>query len=64
LREAKQAHDHLTGFMQEQIEERRKELRNGVSERDDVFTKLVQANEDEESRYKLADDELVSSFIK
>lgn len=45
--------------MQEQVEERRKEVRGGTSTRDDVFTRLVQANEDEESKYRLTDDELV-----
>lgn len=59
LRKAKAAHDQLAGFMQEQVEERRKELRDGTGRRDDVCTRLVQANEDEESKHRLNDEELV-----
>jgi hypothetical protein len=60
LRKVKQAHEQLTEFMKEQVEEKRREVRDGTSKRDDVFTRLVQANEDEESKFRLADDELVS----
>ncbi|KAF5356947.1 hypothetical protein D9756_006377 [Leucocoprinus leucothites] len=63
LRKAKQAHDQLLGFMQEQVDERKKEIRNGTSQRDDVFTRLVQANEDEESKFRLGDDELIGNVF-
>jgi len=56
----KQAHDQLSGYMHEQVEKRRLEVREGTSRRDDVFTRLVQANEEEESKFRLTDDELVS----
>ncbi|KXN87235.1 hypothetical protein AN958_09058 [Leucoagaricus sp. SymC.cos] len=59
LRRAKQANNQLLGFMQQQIEERRQEVRNGMIKRDDVFMRLVQVNEDEESKYRLADDKLM-----
>ncbi|KXN81826.1 hypothetical protein AN958_03666, partial [Leucoagaricus sp. SymC.cos] len=62
LRRAKQANNQLLGFMQQQIEERRQEVRNGMIKRDDVFMRLVQVNEDEESKYRLVDDKLMGSF--
>ncbi|KAF9448129.1 cytochrome P450 [Macrolepiota fuliginosa MF-IS2] len=62
LRKLQAARDQLTDFMQSQVEEKRKDLRNGMSVRDDVFTRLVQANENEESKYRLSDEELVSSL--
>ena len=46
--------------MHEQVEKRRQEVREGTSLRNDVFTRLVQANEQEESKSRLTDDELVS----
>jgi len=46
--------------MHEQVEKRRLEVREGMSRRNDVFTRLVEANEEEESKFRLADDELVS----
>ncbi|KXN80680.1 Cytochrome P450 4d8, partial [Leucoagaricus sp. SymC.cos] len=63
LRRAKQVNDQLSGFMHQQIEERRQEVRDGTIKRDDVFTRLVQANEDEESKYRLADDELIGNVF-
>jgi len=49
--------------MQTQVEERRKEIRDGTSNRDDVFTRLVQANEDEESKFRLSDEELIGNVF-
>ncbi len=49
--------------MQTQVEERRREVRDGTSQRDDVFTRLVRANEDEESKYRLSDEELVGNVF-
>jgi len=63
LKEAKEANDQLTEFMQTQVEERRKEIRDGTSHRDDVFTRLVQANEDEESKFRLSDEELIGNVF-
>lgn len=50
--------------MHEQVEKRRVEVREGTSRRNDVFTRLVEANEKEESKFRLADDELVSDVLK
>jgi len=62
LKTAKEAHDQLSGYMHEQVEKRRLEVREGTSRRNDVFTRLVEANEEEESKFRLADDELVSDI--
>jgi len=63
LKESKEANDQLTEFMQTQVEERRREVRDGTSHRDDVFTRLVRANEDEESKYRLSDEELIGNVF-
>ena len=60
MRKAKRAHDQLSGYMHEQVEKRRQEVKEGTSPRDDVFTRLVEASEEEESKFRLTDDELVS----
>lgn len=63
--EVREAHDKLLGFMKQQVEERRAEVRANISDgtvgRHDAFTMLVEANENE-GKLKLSDDELVGSL--
>ena len=56
------AHDQLTQFMRMQIAERRSEIRSGSKtpgQRNDIFSMLVQANEEEAGKLRLDDQELV-----
>jgi len=63
LREARQAHEQLMDFMQNQVAERKAEITAGLTEGKniDAFTMLVKANEEEAGKFQLDDDELVSS---
>lgn len=65
MKEIREAHHKLLGFMKQQVEERRVEVRASLSEgsdgRHDAFTMLVKANEDE-GKLKLSDEELVGHF--
>ena len=47
--------------MRVQVSERRSLVRGGTPLKNDVFTMLVKANEDEEAKFRLDDDELVRS---
>jgi len=63
MREMRDAHHTLLSFMQAQAKKRKEDVRSGMggsSYRKDVFTTLVKANEDENSKLKLNDSELVS----
>lgn len=64
MREAVEADGHLMEFMKTQVKERRAEIGSiAPSDRkieNDLFTMLVQANEDEGGKLKLDDEELVS----
>jgi cytochrome P450 len=67
LKEFSDAHNELMGFMQTQVAERKAELSgrglDGPSKiGDDAFSLLVKANEDEGGKFKLDDEEVVSSF--
>lgn len=65
IREIREAHDQLMGFMRGQVAERKAEIRGGrnaASEKNDAFTMLVKANEDEAGKLKLDDQELVCTF--
>ncbi|KAF8649606.1 hypothetical protein AX16_005697 [Volvariella volvacea WC 439] len=62
FKEIRQAHGMLTEFMHAQVAERKLEVRGGGSPRKDAFTMLVRANEDEESKLKLDDSELVGNI--
>ncbi|TFK59164.1 cytochrome P450 [Pluteus cervinus] len=57
------AYAMLMQFMREQIAERRQLVRGGTPLRKDIFTTMVQANEDEEARFKLDDDELIGNIF-
>ena len=49
-------------FMQNQVAERKAEIRTGITEgKKDIFTMLVKANEAEAGKFQLDDEELVSS---
>ncbi|TFK72490.1 cytochrome P450 [Pluteus cervinus] len=57
------AYDKLMDFMRVQVSERRGLVRGGTQLRNDVFTMLVKANEDEESRFRLDDSELIGNVF-
>ncbi|KAG6829040.1 hypothetical protein H0H87_012773, partial [Tephrocybe sp. NHM501043] len=62
FKETRQAHDQLMKFMRGQVSERKADISNQDSakgDKNDAFTLLVKANEDEESKLKLDDQELV-----
>ncbi|KAJ7512693.1 cytochrome P450 [Mycena galericulata] len=56
------ARDRLMRFMQEQVAERKAEVAAGHT-RPDVFTMLVKANQDESSKHRLDDDELIGNIF-
>lgn len=61
LKEARQAHEQLMDFMQNQVAERKAEFRAGTTEgKQDIFTMLVKANEEEAGKFQLSNEELVS----
>ena len=62
MTEAVEADGHLMEFMKTQVKKRRAEI-GSIAPSDgkkDLFTMLVQANEDEGGKLKLDDEELVS----
>ncbi|KAF4618306.1 hypothetical protein D9613_011546 [Agrocybe pediades] len=63
MQEMREAHDILTAFMQSQVAERKAELSSGGVPGSDAFTMLVKANEDEGSKYKLDDQELIGNVF-
>ncbi|KAJ8508787.1 hypothetical protein ONZ45_g8971 [Pleurotus djamor] len=65
IQDARIAHGQLTHFMQEKIDERRKALSskvNGALGRD-AFSMLVAANEYEDQKLRLSDDELIGNVF-
>lgn len=60
IRDVGKAHKTLDAFMHAQIAERRMEVRSGSVQKDDVFSMLVRANEDDNGKFPLDDSELVS----
>ncbi|KAF9010234.1 cytochrome P450 [Cyathus striatus] len=66
LRILKTAHEQLMGFMQEQVSQKRAEIRGRDSVdkgKSDVFTMLVKANEDEAGKFRLDDEELIGNVF-
>ncbi|KAG6841505.1 hypothetical protein C0991_010363 [Blastosporella zonata] len=66
FKEVRQAHDQLAGFMRSQVLDRKANISGqnsvkGVNH--DAFTLLVKANEDEESKLKLDDQELIGNVF-
>jgi hypothetical protein len=60
--EIREAHKQLSEFMRAQVLDKKKEIRGqdtNESDRRDFFTVLVRANETEEGKYQLDDDEVV-----
>ena len=61
------AHSELVNFMLSEIKRRKDELRTDAAggRRGDVFTLLIEANENQETKLKLADHEVVhDSFLE
>lgn len=62
MRECFEAQTELRGFMQEQVAERKADIRaRGEAGGSDAFSMLVKASEDEGGKYKLDDTELAST---
>ncbi|KAE9404988.1 cytochrome P450 [Gymnopus androsaceus JB14] len=57
IQQSNVAYESMASFMNEQVAGRKMEIQDNDSK--DAFTLLVKANEQEESKYKLSDDELV-----
>ncbi|TFK72489.1 cytochrome P450 [Pluteus cervinus] len=57
------AYKQLMDFMHAQVAERRDLVQGGTQLRMDVFTMLVKANEDEEAKFRLDDDELIGNVF-
>jgi len=58
----REAHSQLMGFMQTQVLHRKMEVQGRdakESDRNDLFTRLVKANEVESGKFRLDDQELV-----
>ncbi|KAG6812865.1 hypothetical protein H0H92_015793 [Tricholoma furcatifolium] len=65
-REVREAHEQLMGFMHDQVADRKADISGQSSAKEgksDAFTLLVKANEDEASKYRLDDQELVSDLF-
>ncbi|KAG5641736.1 hypothetical protein DXG03_004308 [Asterophora parasitica] len=66
FKEVREAHDQLMGFMQGQVADRKAEmssLDDSTTTKNDAFTMLVKANEDENSKLKLDDQELIGNVF-
>ncbi|KDR80361.1 hypothetical protein GALMADRAFT_242750 [Galerina marginata CBS 339.88] len=71
MRVIKEAHNQLMGFMQSQVAERKAEIHSQTpgdgtrsdEGRQDAFTMLVKANEDEGGKFKLDDQELIGNVF-
>ncbi|KAF9051514.1 cytochrome P450 [Panaeolus papilionaceus] len=61
LKKAMEAFDLMTEFMHKQVQDRKRDIQTKDEDelQRDVFTMLVRANEDEGSKFKLDDNELV-----
>jgi hypothetical protein len=61
----REAHEQLLGFMQAQVRDRKTEIQGQDGEETDkidLFTMLVKANESESEKLRLDDQELVRVF--
>jgi cytochrome P450 len=56
----REAHNTLDAFMHSQVTDRKTEVRSGAPSRDDVFSMLVRANEEDGGKFPLSETELVS----
>ncbi|KAF7318973.1 hypothetical protein HMN09_00233300 [Mycena chlorophos] len=63
LRRLRTAREKMMSFMREQIAERKAEVTSGNELRPDAFTMLVKANQDEEEKNSLDEDELIGNVF-
>jgi cytochrome P450 len=67
FQESKAAYEQLMAFMRSQVAERKAEIVSRSSsiaeKRDDVFTLLVRANEDEHTKFQLDDQEVIGNVF-
>ena len=56
----REEHNTLDAFMHSQVTDRKTEVRSGAPSRDDVFSMLVRANEEDGGKFPLSETELVS----
>ncbi|KAJ7064839.1 cytochrome P450 [Mycena amicta] len=59
----RKARERLMAFMHEQVAERKAEVASAKELRSDAFTMLVKANQDEDSKYSLDDEELIGNIF-
>lgn len=53
------AHETLRTFMRDQVADRKAEVRSGAAQKDNVFSMLVRANEEDGGKFPLDDSEVV-----
>jgi cytochrome P450 len=63
IRDVGKAHKTLDAFMHAQVAERRMEVRSGFVQKNDVFSMLVRANEDDNGKFPLDDSELIGNIF-
>ncbi|KAF9531001.1 cytochrome P450 [Crepidotus variabilis] len=65
FQEALEAHDRLEQFMKDMVVQKKADAaqKGFENEKDDMFTMLVKANEDETSKFKLDDQELIGNIF-
>lgn len=61
VRQSNAGYESMALFMKEQVAARKVEIQHSNSK--DAFSLLVKANEQEETKYKLSDEELVGVFL-
>ncbi|KAF7316337.1 hypothetical protein MIND_00152500 [Mycena indigotica] len=63
LQRVRAARERLISFMHEQIAKRQEDVASGKELQSDAFTMLVKANQDEDGKYALDDDELIGNIF-
>ncbi|KAG6850123.1 hypothetical protein H0H93_000745 [Arthromyces matolae] len=66
FKEVREAHSQLMGFMRKQVENRKSDISGqsySTANQNDAFTLLVKANEDEASKLRLDDQELIGNVF-
>lgn len=63
IREMREAHNTLDAFMHSQVTDRKTEVRSGAPSRDDVFSMLVRANEEDGGKFPLSETELIGNVF-
>ncbi|KAH7913523.1 cytochrome P450 [Hygrophoropsis aurantiaca] len=63
VQQTRRAYDSMRAFMHAQVQERKKALHSSATREKDVFSRLVEASEDEGGKMALKDDELIGNIF-